>query len=199
MQAKKLGIALVKILVITSVVGATLFIVTKIVCSIARQSLYHEQRLSLSEAEDVWAKHNIADYQMRVKFWFQDLEFEEEMWVCELEYQVANQNVIQILDPQNCETGYDLVSIEEIFDFISEYYLTASFCGNNGCVCDGPIKTLIQYNQEYGYPELVSPVGLLPEERWRYTDIMIFSPPFCHLLGTLSTGYQVISFTPISK
>jgi hypothetical protein len=197
MQAKKLGIALVKILVITSVVGATLFIAIKIVCSIARQSLYHEQRLSLSEAKEVWAKHNISAYQMRVKFWFQDLDLGREMWVCELEYQVVSQNVIQILDQQNCETGYDLVSIEEIFDFISEYYLTPSFCGNNGCVCDGPVETLIEYNQEYGYPELVLPVGLLLGERWRYTDIMIFSPPICHLLGTLSTGYQVTSFTPI--
>jgi len=199
MQVKKIGIALIKALVITCFVGATLFIVVKIFCSIARQNLYDEQRSSLSRAEGVWANHNISDYQIRVKFWFQDLESEEELWVCEFEYQVANQNEIQGIDQQNCDIGYVPVTIDEIFEYISEFYLTPSFCGNNGCVCDGPIETLVEYNQEYGYPELVLPVSLMPEERWRYTDIKIFSPSMCYLLGTLSGGYQVTSFSPISK
>ena len=120
------------------------------------------------------------------------------MWLCELEYRVANQNVIQILDQQNCETGFDPTTVEDLFELTSGY-LSPSSCGNNGCVCDGPIQTLVEYNQEFGYPELVLPVDLMPEERWRYTDIRLFSPATCYLLGTLSMGFQVVSFTPINE
>lgn len=199
MKIRKYGVTLIKAVALICVIGAILFVVLKVFCSLARQSLYHQQRASHSRAEEIWATHNISDYQIRVKFWFQDLESEKELWVCEFEYQVANHNEIQDIDQQNCDIGYVPVTIDEIFEYISEYYLTPSFCGNNGCVCDGPIETLVEYNQEYGYPELVLPVSLMPEERWRYTDIKIFSPSMCYLLGTLSTGYQVTSFSPISK
>ena len=185
------------ILAITGGVLAVLFAAMKIYYWNVRQDLFRDERAALESAEELWAERRPQQYQLVLQQWFQGIGFSEAENPCEQEYLVIGQQVNQIINAQNCNQMFDSVppTIEELFDIANKYLLPDN-CGYNGCVCDGPIDTQVRYNTTLGYPEEILQRGFLQNEHWRYTDIDIFSPPFCTHLGTGFINFRITTFLP---
>lgn len=134
----------------------------------------------LRNAQNLWASEGARRYRITVRF-------ERPYSDCEQEFDVENE-VAGFKHRDSCTVGTGVIGKprEETMPTVSNLFqrvadgLAAPLCGQNGCVCDGPVEMTAQYDPERGYPTTIE-YRLRPD--WRWSD-----PAFwlAQLNGTLA-------------
>lgn len=119
---------------------------------------------ALAGARARWEAAAIRDYRI-VVFW------DRELLDCQQDFE-ARGGVVSYRHQDTCNVGPGAVgrtsalpTVAFLFERV-EAALTEPICGQNGCICDGPIETQVEYDPEWGYPARIQTV-LRPDWRWR--------------------------------
>ncbi|MBL8153560.1 MAG: hypothetical protein JNM70_05190 [Anaerolineae bacterium] len=119
---------------------------------------------ALVEAQGRWEAAAIGDYRI-VVFW------DRELLDCEQDFEVRG-GAVSYRHKDTCTIGPGAVgrtpslpTVEFLFERV-ETTLHEPICGQNGCICDGPIETQVEYDPARGYPARIQTV-LRPDWRWR--------------------------------
>lgn len=113
---------------------------------------------------------------------------------CDLIYEVIDEQVQLPMTQSACRI--EARSVSELFDAIEQI----PECGPNGCGCDGPIETIVEYDTELGYPKRVETV-LNRDARVRYPIYWLKRiPPFsaCTDAGFSPTEIEIITLNPLN-
>lgn len=119
---------------------------------------------ALAAARARWEAAAIHDYRI-VVFW------DRELLDCEQDFEVRGGGV-SYRHKDTCAVGPGAVgrtpalpTVMYLFEQ-AERGLNEQVCGQNGCICDGPIEIQVDYDPTLGYPTRIQTV-LRPDWRWR--------------------------------
>lgn len=119
---------------------------------------------ALSAAQARWETAAIRDYRI-VVVW------DRELLDCEQDFEVRG-GAVSYRHKDTCNIGPGAVgrtpalpTVAFLFERV-ETALNEPVCGQNGCICDGPIETQVDYDPARGYPARIQTV-LRPDWRWR--------------------------------
>jgi hypothetical protein len=119
---------------------------------------------TLAEARARWEAAAIRDYRI-VVFW------DRELLDCEQDFEVRG-SLVSYRHKDTCNIGSPAVgrtptlpTVDVLFGQV-EAALNEPACGQNGCICDGPIEMQVEYDPARGYPARIQTV-LRPDWRWR--------------------------------
>ncbi|MEZ4668395.1 MAG: DUF6174 domain-containing protein [Anaerolineae bacterium] len=134
-----------------------------------RQANPHSE---LAAARERWAAQHITTYRIEV-------EYQRPFNTCQQDFKVEG-DTISYKFSDSCTLGAAAVSgsaddklptVARLFDQL-EHDLNNPACGQNGCVCDGPIEMRVTYDPQRGYPQQII-YELRPDLRWRYLEYWI--------------------------
>jgi hypothetical protein len=119
---------------------------------------------ALAAARARWETAAIRDYRI-VVFW------DRELLDCEQDFEVRG-GAVSYRHKDTCNMGPGAVgrtptlpTVDVLFGRV-ETALNEPVCGQNGCICDGPIETQVEYDAARGYPARIQTV-LRADWRWR--------------------------------
>jgi hypothetical protein len=145
---------------------------------------------ALQRARERWAQRTFDHYTWRVIYragtdCLQDIEVE------------AEQVVVSHPHPEvDCDIQPQTVT--EFFDLVQRY-IERSRCGPNGCACDGPVATMVAYDEQLGYPVSLRR-QLRPQLRWLNLDYwngQFTGGLVCRSLGFGGLRITVSQLTPL--
>lgn len=125
----------------------------------------------LAAAQERWAAQGISDYRILV-------EFKRPFNTCRQDFKVQGATIAYKF-ADSCTLGAvaiggnddRLPTVARLFAQV-EGSLKNPQCGQNGCVCDGPVEVTVTYDPQRGYPQQII-YELRPDLRWRYLDYWI--------------------------
>ena len=122
----------------------------------------------LQVAQTLWAAQHISDYRIVV-------EYKRPFNTCQQDFKVQG-DAIGFRYADTCTLGAaaidgnedTLPTVARLFTQLEADLKTAQ-CGQNGCVCDGPVQISVTYDPQRGYPQHIT-YELRPDLRWRYLE-----------------------------
>lgn len=152
---------------------------------------------SLEDARALWEAGRPAAYRLA-------LEVESPFLTCQQDYEVQGDEVVYI-HTDECRFGVSALSaaepptIDDLFDQLAADS-AQTLCGENGCVCDGPVSVSAEYEPTLGYPVRIF-YQLRQDWRWRdpafwaawLTGALADCPP----VGDPGRSIRVVSLTPL--
>lgn len=145
--------------------AASLIFVMLLLPLVLRQS---DPLSELAAAQTRWTALGISDYRIVV-------EYQRPFNTCQQDFKVQGDSIgYKYVD--SCTLGAaaiggnddTLPTVARLFALIEDS-LNHPQCGQNGCVCDGPVQISVAYDPQRGYPQHIT-YELRPDLRWRYLE-----------------------------